>query len=209
MDQDVGTLVVEPPALLWVGLQPTSTNVQYISQGGPFALVDLQGADLTRALSVLPSLSTDHSGIGTVCGELAVSAHANMQCLMGFGGNPERAHAVISSAEEACKALVQVELNSINHSSEVSYACTSVRMADGIVSMVQEYHNTHEHCTNQICTSFPAPVQGALTDLWRRLNQVHHTLTTELVRISGSESLLGVSMVGTPDNPWHVFMGTF
>ena len=118
---DQGTLVVEP-ALLWVGFQPTSSNVQYLSQGAQFALVDLHGADLTRALTVLPRLSTDHTGVGTVCGELAVSAHATAQCLMGFGGNPERAHAVLYSAEEAVKTLQQVDLNSINHSKEISYA---------------------------------------------------------------------------------------
>ena len=68
MEQDVDALVVDLNPLLWVGLQPTSTNVQYVSQGGPFALVDLQGADLTRALAALPSLSTDHSVFGTLCG---------------------------------------------------------------------------------------------------------------------------------------------
>ena len=121
MDLELEALVVDPNQLLWVSLQPTSINAQYISQGGPFALMDLKGADLTHALALLPGLlPADHSGIGTMCSEVAISAHANLQCLMGFGGNPERAHAVITSAEEACKALVQVELNSINHSSEVS-----------------------------------------------------------------------------------------
>ena len=123
----------------------------------------------------------------------------------GFGGNPERAHVVITSAEEACKALDLVELNSINHSSEISYACVSVRMADGVVSTIQEYHDTHERCTNLICQSFLAPLQGAVTDLWRRLNKVHHTLTNHLVRISASESLLSVSRFGTVANPWHIF----
>ena len=127
MDLGSEALVVDPNQLLWVGLQPTSINAQYISQGGPFALMDLKGADLTPAFAALPGLlPADNSGIGTMYGEVAVSAHANLQCLMGFGGNPKRAHAVITSAKEACKALVQVDLNSINHSKEISYACTSV-----------------------------------------------------------------------------------
>ena len=152
MDLGVEALVTDPNQLLWVGLQPNSINAQFISQGGPFALMDLQGADLTRALALLADLQfADHSGIGTMCSEIALAAHANAQCLMGFGGNPERTHAVITSAEEACKALDLVELNSINHSSEISYACVSMKMVDGIVSTVQEYHDTHDRCTNLIC----------------------------------------------------------
>ena len=83
-------LVEDPNQLLWVGLQPNSINAKYISQGGPFARMDLQGADLTKALALLPGLqSADHSGIGTMCSEIALAGHANAQCLMGFGGNPE------------------------------------------------------------------------------------------------------------------------
>ena len=47
MDLGVEALVTDPNQLLWVGLQPNSINAQYISQGGPFALIDIQGADLT------------------------------------------------------------------------------------------------------------------------------------------------------------------
>ena len=86
MDQGEGAL--EEPALLWVGVQPTPSNVEYLRQGNQFALLDLHGADLSRALTVLPDLCTDHSGVGTVCGQLAISAHASAQCLLGFGGNP-------------------------------------------------------------------------------------------------------------------------
>ena len=66
MDQDVGTLV--EPALLWVGFQPTPSNVQYLSQGNQFALLDLHGANLSCALTDLPDKCIDHSGVGTVCG---------------------------------------------------------------------------------------------------------------------------------------------
>ena len=74
MDQGEGAL--EEPALLWVGLQPTPSNVEYLSQGNQFALLDLHGANLTRALTVLPGLSVDHTGVETVYGQLAISAHA-------------------------------------------------------------------------------------------------------------------------------------
>ena len=166
MDHGEGAL--EELALLWVGLQPTPSNVEYLRQGNQFALLDLHGADLICALTVLPGFSADHTGVGTVCGELAVSAHASAQCLLGFGGNPERAHAVLYSAEEAVKTLQQVDLKYINHSKEMSNACTAVRLADRIVRLVQDYHNNHECCTNQICSSFLAPVQETLTDLWRQ-----------------------------------------
>ena len=102
MDLGVEALVTDPNQLLWVGLQPNSINAQFISQGGPFALMDLEGDNLTRALALLADLQfADNSGAGYMCSEIALASHADAQCLMGFGGNPERAHVVISLAEEA------------------------------------------------------------------------------------------------------------
>ena len=151
MELDVEALVTDPNQMLWVGLQPNNINAQCLRQEGPFALMDLQGADLTRAKELLDALQfVEHAGEGYMCGEIALAAHADAQCLMGFGGNPERANVVISSAEEACKALELVELNSLTHSSEISYACAAVRLADGLVSTIQEYHDTHEKCANLI-----------------------------------------------------------
>ena len=83
------------------------------------------GADMSRALENLPAKCSDHSGVGTVCGQLAISAHASAQSLLGFGGNPESAYAALYSAEEAIKKLQQVDLSSINHSQEIAYACTA------------------------------------------------------------------------------------
>ena len=86
MDQGEGEL--EEPALLWVGVQPTPSNVEYHRQGNQFALLDLLDANMSCALKDLPAKCSDHSGVGTVCGQLAISAHASAQCLLGFGGNP-------------------------------------------------------------------------------------------------------------------------
>ena len=91
MDQELEAL--EVPALLWVGFKPTPSNVEYIRQGNQFALLDLLGAGMSRALENLPAKYSDHLGVGTVCGQLAISAHASAHCLLGFGGNPESAFA--------------------------------------------------------------------------------------------------------------------
>ena len=86
MDQDLGAL--EEPALLWVGSKPTPSYVEYIRQGKQFALLDLQGANMSCALENLPAKCSDHLGVGSVCGQLAISAHARAQCLLGFWGQP-------------------------------------------------------------------------------------------------------------------------
>ena len=89
MDLGVEALVTDPNQLLWVGLQPNSINAQFISQGGPFALMDLQGANLTRALALLADLQfADHSGIGTMCSEIALAAHADVPMSHGLRRQP-------------------------------------------------------------------------------------------------------------------------
>ena len=68
--------------------------------------------------------------------------------------------------EEAVKQLGQVDLNSILHSQEISYACHTTRLASGVIQLVQDYLTNHANCENLVCVLFLEPIQGTVTELW-------------------------------------------
>ena len=134
MDQDQAAAADLP--LLYIGVRATASNADYIRRMSPWALLDLSGANLTQAMENLPPVCSSHSGQGTVCGQLAISAHASQQCLLGFGANPECAQTALYSAEDAIKLLSQVDLNSTLHSTEISFAHSALRQAACVVQYV-------------------------------------------------------------------------
>ena len=89
MDQGEETSVTP---LLTIELRATESNCDYISRRSNWALLDFSGANNSEAIANLLLLCSSHTGLGSVCGQTALSAHTSQQLLMGFGHNPENAY---------------------------------------------------------------------------------------------------------------------
>ena len=76
MDQDQGEEASVTP-MLTIQLRATESNCDYIIRRSTWALMDLSGANNSEAIANLPALCSSHTGLGSVCGQTTLSAHAS------------------------------------------------------------------------------------------------------------------------------------